>query len=52
LLNGAEKWIYIHIEVQGTKQAEFAEHMFVYNYRIYDRYRRPVASMAILADEC
>ncbi|WNV05375.1 hypothetical protein RP726_02930 [Candidatus Methylospira mobilis] len=25
--------------------------MFVYNYRIYDRYRRPVASMAVLADE-
>jgi hypothetical protein len=51
LLTGDEKWIYIHIEVQGTKQAEFSERMFVYNYRIYDRYRRPVASMAILVDE-
>lgn len=51
LLNGDEKWIYIHIEVQGTKQSEFAERMFVYNYRIFDRYRRPVASMAVLADE-
>jgi hypothetical protein len=51
LLTGDEKWIYIHIEVQGTKQAEFCERMFVYNYRIYDRYRRPVASMAILVDE-
>ena len=51
LLNGDEKWIYIHIEVQGTRQAEFAERMFVYNYRLYDRYRRPIASMAVLADE-
>jgi Putative transposase, YhgA-like len=51
VLNGDENWIYIHLEVQGTKQAEFAERMFVYNYRIYDRYDRPVASMAVLADE-
>ena len=36
VLNGGESWIYIHIEVQGTKQAEFAERMFVYNYRLFD----------------
>ena len=51
LLNGDEKWIYIHIEVQGTRQTEFAKRMFVYNYRIYDRYDKPVASLAVLADE-
>jgi hypothetical protein len=51
LLNGDEKWIYIHVEVQGAKQSEFAKRMFVYNYRIFDRYDKPVASMAILADE-
>jgi len=51
LFNRDEKWIYIHIEVQGTQQSGFAERMFVYNYRIYDHYRRPVASMAVLADE-
>ncbi len=50
-LNGSEKWIYIHVEVQGTKQAEFAKRMFVYNYRIYDRYDRPVASLAVLTDK-
>ncbi|RIZ64812.1 MAG: hypothetical protein D0531_12790, partial [Methylococcales bacterium] len=38
LQNGDENWIYIHIEVQGTRQTEFAERMFVYNYRLYDRY--------------
>ena len=51
LHNGDEKWIYIHIEVQGTQQTEFAERMFVYNYRIFDRYHRPVASLAVLADQ-
>ena len=50
-LCGNESLIYIHVEVQGTKQAEFAERMFVYNYRIFDRYKRPVASLAVLADE-
>ena len=33
------------------KQAEFAKRMFVYNYRIFDRYEKPVASLAVLADE-
>jgi len=50
LQSGDEKWIYIHIEIQGTKQAEFAKRMFVYNYRLFDRYDRPIASMAVLAD--
>ena len=50
-LSGKESWIYIHIEVQGTRQAEFAKRMFVYNYRIFDRYEKPVAILAVLADE-
>ena len=50
-IGGVESWIYIHVEVQGTKQPEFAERMFVYNYRIFDRYKRPVASLVVLADE-
>ena len=49
--SGEEELIYIHLEVQGTAQAEIAERMFVYNYHIYDHYRRPVASMAVLADD-
>ena len=50
-LSGEESWIYIHVEVQGIRQAEFAKRMFVYNYRIFDRYEKPVASLAVLADE-
>jgi hypothetical protein len=51
LLDGDEKWVYIHVEVQGSKQTEFAKRMFTYNYRLFDRYDRPVASLAVLADQ-
>jgi hypothetical protein len=50
-LSGEEDWIYLHLEIQGKPELEFAERMFVYNYRLYDRYRRPIASMAVLADD-
>ncbi len=48
---GEEAWVLVHVEVQAQQQAAFAERMYVYNYRLYDRYRRPVASLAVLADE-
>ncbi len=50
LLQGNVTWLYIHIEVQSTQQSDFARRMFVYNYRIFDKYDKPVASFAILAD--
>ncbi len=49
--DGEAEYILAHIEVQGQKKLDFPERMYVYNYRIYDRYRRPVASLAVLADE-
>ena len=49
--DGGEQWVYIHVEVQGQHDADFPERLFTYNYRLYDRYRRPVASLAVLADE-
>jgi hypothetical protein len=51
LANGTEIWVLVHIEVQSQAQEEFPERIYVYNYRIYDRYRKPVVSLAILADE-
>jgi hypothetical protein len=39
------------VEIQSQAQAVFAERMYVYNNRIFDRYRRRVVSLAILADE-
>ena len=51
LATGEERWIYIHIEVQGQRDAGFAQRVFTYNYRLYDLYGRPVASFAVLADD-
>lgn len=48
---GQPEWVYVHLEVQGDMQAAFAERMFVYHYRLYDRYRKPIASLAVLADD-
>jgi hypothetical protein len=48
---GLPEWVYVHLEVQGDMQAAFAERMFVYHYRLYDRYRKPIASLAVLADD-
>ena len=48
---GAEQWVLVHVEMQGWQDLDFAERIFVYNYRAYDRYRRPVASLALLTDD-
>jgi len=32
ILAGGEAWVYIHIEVQGGHDSQFAERMFTYNY--------------------
>lgn len=50
LKTGEEIWLLIHIEVQGEKEKHFSERMYIYNYRIFDRYCKPVISIAILAD--
>jgi hypothetical protein len=49
--DGEETWILVHIEVQSQEDSDFAERMFVYNYRCFDRYRKPVISLAVLGDE-
>ncbi|MEA5599257.1 cytosolic protein [Rivularia sp. UHCC 0363] len=49
-IGGEESWLLIHLEVQAQEKGNFPERMFVYNYRIFDRYKRPVASLAVLAD--
>ncbi|HEY9851420.1 MAG TPA: hypothetical protein V6D28_18260 [Leptolyngbyaceae cyanobacterium] len=51
LRNGEEAWVLLHVEVQSQEESDFAERMFTYHYRIYDRYKRSVASLALLGDE-
>jgi len=50
LLSGREKWVLIHIEVQGYPDADFEERMFIYYYCIFDKYKTKVVSLAILTD--
>ncbi|MGH7451529.1 MAG: cytosolic protein [bacterium] len=51
LLDGSEKWLLIHIEIQGYEEKEFPERMFIYYYRIFDKFRRTVISLAVLTDD-
>lgn len=41
----------IHIEVQSQYDKEFTQRMYIYNYRSFDLFHRPVISLAILGDE-
>ena len=51
LLDNQEVWILIHVEVQSQYDKEFSQRMFIYNYRAFDLYQKPVISLAILGDE-
>ena len=50
LKDGTEEWILIHIEVQGAPEISFPERMYIYNYRLRDKYNRKITAWAILAD--
>jgi len=49
--DGEETWVLIHIEVQSQPDADFPKRMYVYNYRLFDRYNRTVVSLGVLADD-
>ena len=51
LLSGNSALVLIHVEVQGSPEAEFARRMFQYNTRIFERYGEEVVSLAVLTDE-
>ena len=51
LKTGEEVWVLIHIEIQGYYEADFERRVYTYNYRIFDRYNREVASFIILTDD-
>jgi predicted transposase YdaD len=45
--DGKEKYLLVHVEVQGQYDPEFPKRMFRYFYRIFDRYDLPVVPVAI-----
>jgi hypothetical protein len=51
LRDGREALLLIHCEVQAQRDSAFPQRMFMYYYRIFDRYRHPIVSLAILGDD-
>lgn len=35
--DGGEQPLLLHVELQGWRDSAFAERMFIYHYRVYDR---------------
>jgi Domain of unknown function (DUF4351) len=50
LRNGQEEWLLLHIEVQNQKEEDFSERVYIYSTRLFDKFRRAVASFAVLGD--
>jgi hypothetical protein len=46
--NGQPLFVILHSEIQGQAGALFNERMYVYNYRIADRFNCPVVSLGIV----
>ncbi|MCP4157202.1 MAG: hypothetical protein GY757_56345, partial [bacterium] len=54
LKGGSVMCLFIHIEVQGQEVDDFMQKMYIYNYRIFDKFIESgakVVSMAVLTDE-
>ncbi|BAZ08289.1 hypothetical protein NIES4071_00940 [Calothrix sp. NIES-4071] len=51
LKNGEEGLLLIHVEVQAQEESEFEVRMFIYNFRIYNKYKKKVISVAVLGDD-
>jgi len=47
LHDGEEKWILVHIEVEGSLDSDFPKRMFRYFYRIYDKYEKKIVAFAV-----
>lgn len=51
LRDGRVQWVLIHVEVEAQRDARLARRVLDYNYRIFQQYKQPVASIVLLADE-
>ncbi len=48
LRDGSEHWMLLHIEVQAKNNKDFARRMFDYFIRLFSKYGRPLAAVAVL----
>lgn len=51
LRDGSERWLLIHIEIQGYYEADFPKRVYQCNYRIADRFEEKVISVVLLTDD-
>ena len=50
-LSGEPQLVLIHLEIQGHYESDFPLRMYVYHYRLFDKYERPIVSLAVLGDD-
>jgi hypothetical protein len=50
LLDGTDQWLYLHIEVQMHYDPGLPKRLFIYHYRIFDKYGVSPLTLAILGD--
>ena len=50
LLDGTDQWLYLHIEVQMHYDPNLPKRLFIYHYRIFDRYGVSPLTLVILGD--
>ena len=50
LLDGTDQWLYLHIEVQMHYDPDLPKRLFIYHYRIFDRYGVSPLTLVILGD--
>ncbi|GGN65536.1 Rpn family recombination-promoting nuclease/putative transposase [Oceanobacillus indicireducens] len=48
-IKGEDTIILIHVEPQSYYQEEFHERMFIYNTRLYEKYRKPILPIAVFS---
>ncbi len=50
-LLGNTREVLVHVEVQSQDQDVFAKRMFVYHYKLLERYNESIVSLGVLGDE-
>jgi hypothetical protein len=48
--DGRKRRILLHLEIQNERDPLFDERLFIYHYRIFDKTRDPVITLALLTD--
>ena len=50
LLDGTDQWLYVHIEVQMHHNPDLPRRLYIYHYRIFDKYGVSPITLALLGD--